>query len=174
MGSRMAWRGVGSHRLVLATTILIVLLANAGPLAYMAVAGERGLRSLGPGFLTARSRSTSRCSASPTCGSSDRASSPLAISGSTAALLVHHVGIGMLVGVGVLVVSALIQTALRALGVQQTQLPGLQCVREFPLSGFLALLLAGGVWRRSPRSSTFEASSSGATVGRAARSWRTA
>src|SRR5688500_17128634 len=43
MGRRMAWYGVGSHRLVIATTILIVLVANAGPVAYTAFAGARGL-----------------------------------------------------------------------------------------------------------------------------------
>ena len=52
MGPRMAWQDVGSHRLVIATTILIVLLANAGPLVYASVAGARGLCSI-PGFLTA-------------------------------------------------------------------------------------------------------------------------
>ena len=57
----------------------------------------------------------------------------------------YHVGLGLLLGVGVLIVSGLIQSALQALGVRQTQLVELQCVREFPLVGFLAVVLAGGV-----------------------------
>ena len=36
MGAAYAWHGVGSHRLVIACTTLIVLLANTGPVAYMA------------------------------------------------------------------------------------------------------------------------------------------
>jgi membrane protease YdiL (CAAX protease family) len=59
--------------------------------------------------------------------------------------LVYHLGLGLLVGVGVLVLSAVIQATLQAVGVRQTQLVDLQCVREFPLPGFLAVVLAGGV-----------------------------
>jgi membrane protease YdiL (CAAX protease family) len=58
---------------------------------------------------------------------------------------VYHLGLGLLVGVGVLVLSAVIQATLQAVGVRQTQLVDLQCVREFPLPGFLAVVLAGGV-----------------------------
>ncbi|HZO27892.1 MAG TPA: CPBP family intramembrane glutamic endopeptidase [Chloroflexota bacterium] len=145
MGPEMAWRGVGSHRLVIATTILIVLLANAGPVAYTAMAGMRGLCSV-PGFLTAA------------------LSVDLALLGITyfrfirpgvltagdlgltdRSRLARHVGIGLLVGVGVLVISAAIQATMRAIGVQQTQLASLECVREFPFAGFLGVLLAGGV-----------------------------
>src|SRR4051812_33747062 len=32
-----AWRGVGSHRLVIATTLLILVLANIGPVLYVAI-----------------------------------------------------------------------------------------------------------------------------------------
>src|SRR5215212_8411490 len=42
-GPGVAWRGVGSHRLVIATTVLIILLANAGPVAYVAIAGADAL-----------------------------------------------------------------------------------------------------------------------------------
>ena len=46
---------------------------------------------------------------------------------------------------GVLVISALIQSVMRAIGVQQTQLATLECIRDFPFWGFLAVVLAGGV-----------------------------
>jgi membrane protease YdiL (CAAX protease family) len=144
MGPQMAWYDVGSHRLVIATTILIVLLANVAPMAYAAFAGVRGLCSV-PGFMTAA------------------LSVGLALLGITylrfirpgvltpadlgldRSRLVYHVGIGLLVGVGVLVVSGLIQSILRFVGVQQTQLLDLQCVRDFPLSGFLGVVFAGGI-----------------------------
>lgn len=145
MGRQMAWRGVGSHRLVLATTILIVLLANAGPLAYTAWAGARGLCSV-PGFLTAALSVDLALLAitylrfirpgvltAADLGLTDRSR------------MASLVGIGLLVGVGVLVVSALIQASMRAIGVQQTQLASLECVREFPTAGFLGVVFVGGI-----------------------------
>lgn len=144
MGPQMAWRGVGSHRLVFATTGLIVLLANAGPLAYASMAGARGLCSV-PGFMTA-ALSVDLALLAITYFRFIRpgvlTASDLGLERSRLASLV---GIGLLVGVGVLVASALIQAAMRALGVQQTQLASLECVREFPLSGFLGVVLVGGV-----------------------------
>jgi membrane protease YdiL (CAAX protease family) len=144
MGPAMAWQDVGSHRLVLATTILIVILANAVPLGYMAIVGPQDFRSVGglvmaalsvdialllvtylrfirPGVITAADLGLSRSG------------------------LVYHIGVGLGVGVVVLVVSGLVQTALKLIGVQQTQLEGLLYVRSFPLLGFLAVVFAGGV-----------------------------
>lgn len=144
MGERMARHDVGSHRLVIATTVLIVLLANAGPVAYSAIAGVRGLCSIS-GFLTAIVSVNMALLAVTYV----RFIRPGVLTTSDLGLdrsrLARHVGIGLIVGVGVLVISALIQASLRAIGMQQTQLVDLQCVREFPLPGFLAVVLAGGV-----------------------------
>lgn len=145
MGPEMAWRGVGTHRLVIATTILIVVLANAGPVLYTAIAGLGGLCSI-PGFLTA-ALSVDLVLLGITYFRFIR---PGVLTAADLGLadrsrLARHIGIGLLVGVGVLVISALIQATMRAIGVQQTQLASLECVREFPFAGFLGVVLAGGV-----------------------------
>lgn len=139
-----AWHGVGSHRLVIATTILIVLLANAGPVAYTAVVGAGGLCSV-TGFMTAALSVDLVLLAITYFRFIRPGVLTVADLGLDRARLARHVGIGLLVGVGVLVVSAVIQGAMRALGVQQTQLASLECVREFPVAGFLGVVLAGGV-----------------------------
>jgi membrane protease YdiL (CAAX protease family) len=144
LGPAMAWRGVGSHRLVLATTALVVLVANAGPLVYTGLAGARGLCSV-PGFLSA-ALSVDAALLGITYLRFIRPGVLRADDlGLDRARLTYHVGVGMLVGVGVLIVSGVVQTALQAVGVRQTQLLDLQCVRQFPLPGFLAVLAAGGV-----------------------------
>jgi membrane protease YdiL (CAAX protease family) len=143
-GPRMAWYDVGSHRLVIATTILIVLLANAGPVAYTAYAGARGLCSI-PGFMTA-ALSVDLVLLGITYLRFIRPGVlTTADLGLDRSRLAYHVGIGLLVGVGVLMVSAVIQATLQAAGVRQTQLVDLQCVRDFPFPGFLGVVLAGGV-----------------------------
>ena len=144
MGPQMACHGVGSHRLVIATTVLIVLLANAGPMAYIGLFGVQDLRSL-PGLVTAA------------------LSVDLALLGITYIRFIRPgiltmadlgldprrfgslVGIGLLVGVGVLTLSALLQAAMQFMGVQQTQLAGMAYIRDFPLPGFLVMVLAGGM-----------------------------
>lgn len=144
LGPAAAWHGVGSHRLVLASTLLIVLLANAGPLAFSALAPARGLCSV-PGFLTA----TLSVDLALIGVTYFRFIRPGVLTAADLGLqpgrLTQHVGVGLLVGVGVLVVSALIQAALQAVGVRQTQLLDLQCIRGFPIEGFLAVVLGGGV-----------------------------
>src|SRR5690242_8484252 len=117
-GKRAAWQDVGSHRLVLASTALIVVVANIGPLVLMPVLQARGLCSV-PSFVTAA------------------LSIDIALIGLTylrfirpgvitvtdlglrAPHLAYNVGFGLLLGVGVLVISATIQAALQALGVKQ-------------------------------------------------------
>lgn len=139
-----AWRGIGSHRLVIATTLLIVLLANTGPVAYVSLTGPDGLRTV-PGFLTAA------------------LSVDLALLGITYLRFIRPgvitvrdlgldwrglprlVGIGLGLGISVLVISGLIQAAIQALGFRQTQLVSLQYIREFPLAGFLAVVFAGAI-----------------------------
>src|SRR5207244_7968265 len=51
-GERAAWRDVGTHRLVLACTALIVVVANLGPLAMAPLLQARGLCSV-PSFVAA-------------------------------------------------------------------------------------------------------------------------
>jgi membrane protease YdiL (CAAX protease family) len=139
-----AWRGVGSHRLVIATTVLVLVLANAGPVIYVAIFGPGGLCTI-PGFVTA-------------AGSVDvvllaltylRFIRPGVLTMSDLGLnqgrTLHLVGAGLLVGLGVLAFSAVIQTALQAVGVQQTQMEQLACVRAFPLGCFFAVLATGGL-----------------------------
>lgn len=145
LGRAVAARGFGSHRLVIACTVLIVLAANGPALAIAAVTGPSGLCTV-TGFVTAA------------------LSVDLALLGvayvrfirpgvltfaefglDRASFRVSNVGVGLLAGVGVLVFSAAIQSVMQALGVRQTQLANLSCVRDFPLAGFFAVVLAGGV-----------------------------
>jgi membrane protease YdiL (CAAX protease family) len=144
MGRAMAARGFGSHRLVIAATALIVLLANGPALAYAAMAGPQGICSV-PGFVTA-ALSVDIALLGVTYFRFIRPGVlTWAHMGIDRSLSLRHVGLGLLVGVGVLIVSAAIQATMQALGVRQTQLVDLQCVRDFPLLGFFAVVLAGGV-----------------------------
>jgi membrane protease YdiL (CAAX protease family) len=139
-----AWHGVGSHRLVIATTVLIVLLANAGPVTYVSIVGSQGLCSI-PGFLTA-ALSVDVVLLGITYLRFIRPGVMTAADlGLDVSRLGRLVGIGLLLGVAVLIMSAVIQSVLQAIGVRQTQMAGLSCVRAFPLGGFLAVVLAGGV-----------------------------
>lgn len=141
---RAAWRGVGSHRLVIATTVLIVLLANTGPVAYVALAGPDGLRTL-PGFLTAALSVDIALLAITYL----RFIRPGVLTARDLGLdwgrLGRLVAIGLGLGIGVLVVSAAIQATIQALGFKQTQMVSLQYIREFPPLGFLAVVMAGGI-----------------------------
>jgi membrane protease YdiL (CAAX protease family) len=145
MGRAMAARDVGSHRLVIATTLLIVLLANAWPAIYGAMTGTMGLCSI-PGFLTA----TLSVDVALFVITYLRFIRPGVLTAKNLGLdrsrLVRQIGIGLLVGVVALAASAAIQATLRALGVTQTQLVELQCVRDFSWPEFLAVLLVGGVF----------------------------
>ncbi len=59
--------------------------------------------------------------------------------------LAGHLITGVALGFGILIVTAVVGAALREAGVRQTQLADLQCVRSFPLAGFLTILVAGAV-----------------------------
>lgn len=144
MGRAMAARGYGSHRLVIATTALIVLLANGPAGFYFAMAGPRAICSA-PGIVTA-ALSVDLALLGVTYFRFIRPG-VLTMSelGIDRTLTVRHIGLGLLVGVSVLVVSAVVQSLLQALGVRQTQLADLSCIREFPLPGFLMVVFAGGI-----------------------------
>ena len=144
MGRVMAARGYGSHRLVIATTVLIVLLANGPALVYAAMAGPTGICSV-PGFVTA-ALSVDIALLGVTYFRFIRPGViTLGDLGVDRTVSIRHVGLGLLVGVSVLIVSAAIQATMQALGVRQTQLVDLQCVRDFSLLGFFAVVFAGGV-----------------------------
>ena len=144
LGRSAAWVGFGSHRLVIACTVLVVLLANVGPLAVAGISQSRGLCSV-PSF-TAAALSVDLAMIGLVYLRFIRPG-VLTVGelGLSVSRLRHNVGVGLLVGVAVLVASAGIQAALQAVGVKQTQLVHLECIRSFPLPGFLAVVLAGGV-----------------------------
>lgn len=143
-GPLAAARGFGSHRLVLASTLLVVLVSNLGPiLLSLARPGER-LCSV-PGFLTA----ALSVQAALFGVTYVRFLRPGVITTADLGLrldrLGRDIGVGVLVGMLVLVASAAIQALLARLGVQQTQMRDFACIRDFPPLGFAAIVLAGGV-----------------------------
>ncbi len=145
MGREMAARGFGSHRLVIACTLLIVLAANGPALAYAAFAGPRGICSV-PGFVTAAlSVDIALLAVAYLRFIRPGVLSLRELGLDRTGFTVRHIGLGLLAGVSVLVISAAIQAVMQALGVRQTQLADLSCVREFPLLGFFAVVLAGGI-----------------------------
>jgi len=143
-GRTAARTGFGSHRLVLACTALIVLVANIGPLLVAAIFQTRGLCSI-PSFSAAALSIDVALIGLTYLRFIRPGVLTLDELGLKRGRLGYNVGAGLLIGVGVLIISATIQGALQATGVRQTQLVDLQCVREFPFSGFLAVVLAGGL-----------------------------
>jgi membrane protease YdiL (CAAX protease family) len=143
-GRQAAMAGLGSHRLVLACTLLIVLVANAGPLAIAASQSSRGFCSVG-GFVTAALSVDLALLAVTYLRFIRPGVITSADLGLRADRVIYDIGLGLLIGVGVLVLSAAIQAVLQAIGVRQTQLVDLQCIRGFSFSGFLAVTLAGGI-----------------------------
>jgi membrane protease YdiL (CAAX protease family) len=143
-GERAAWRDVGSHRLVLACTALVVVVANIVPLVLAPLIQARGLCSV-PSFVSA-ALSVDLALIGVTYLRFIRPGViTLTDLGVRPGRLRYNVGFGILLGVAVLVASATIQGLLQALGVHQTQLVDLQCVRDFPLGGFFGVVLAGGI-----------------------------
>ena len=143
-GGAAARAGVGSHRLVLACTLFVVLIANVVPVLWLSLVPSRGLCSV-PGFLSA----ALPVGLTLLGVTYVRFIRPGILTtenlGLRLARLGRDVPLGLMVGVAVLIASALVQSALQATGVRQTQLVDLQCIRAFPFAGFLAVLLAGGV-----------------------------
>ncbi len=143
-GGSVAWHGVGSHRLVLASTLLVILLSNLGPIIFALAQPGQGLCSV-YGFLTAGLS----VGVSLILVTYVRFIRPgvltVADLGIQPERLAGHLGTGLLLGMGVLVLSATIQALLGALGVRQTQLQDLRCVRDFPPIGFAAIVFVGGV-----------------------------
>ena len=143
-GGAHAWRGVGSHRLVLTSTALVVLLSYLGPVVFALLGPRQGFCSVS-GFLTA-GLSPGLALVTVTYlrfirpGVLTRSDLGIRLS-----RLASDTGIGLLLGILVLVLSGLIQTMLGGLGVRQTQLQDLSCVRDFPLAGFVGVIFAAGV-----------------------------
>ncbi|MCC7367783.1 MAG: CPBP family intramembrane metalloprotease [Chloroflexi bacterium] len=144
MGRAMAARGFGSHRLVIACTLLIALLANGPPLLWAAWAGRAGICT--PAGLVTAALSVDAALLGVTYLRFIRPGVlTLADLGLDRTATVRHVGLGLLVGVSVLVISAMIQAAMSALGIRQTQLADLSCIRQFPLLGFFGVVFAGAI-----------------------------
>lgn len=143
-GGAAARRGLGTHRLVVSCTVLVIVLSNLGPIVFSLASPTQGLCSV-PGFLSAA------------------LSVALALMGITylrfirpglitaehlgikPGSLLAHLGTGLLVGLMALIASAVMQLALDRLGVRQTQVQDFRCIKAFPAVGFFAVLLAGGV-----------------------------
>ncbi len=143
-GPLAAREGIGTHRLVLTSTLFVVLASNLVPMGAALFRRPEGLCTV-PGFLSAALSVdfallgvTYLRFIRPGVLTLDRL-------GLRRGRLLPDVGFGILVGVAVLVVSASIQAALDRFGVRQTQLLDFRCIRQFPLAGFLAVVLAGGV-----------------------------
>lgn len=143
-GPAAASRDVGSHRLVIASTMLIVLLANIGPLIYTSIFGVGGICSVGSFTMAALSVNVALVGVAYF-----RFMRPGVLTAANLGVDVSRLGrnvlLGLGVGMAVLTASAVIQFAIRAIGVDQTQLLDLECVRDFPLPGFLLVVFAGGV-----------------------------
>ena len=150
-GSGAAWRDVGSHRLVLTSTLLIVVLSSLGPLAYallrtgsVYIGAAGGICSVG-GFLTA----ALSVDAALLGVTYFRFIRPRVITAADLGLAPPRLGrdirIGLLVGVLALGMNIAINALLDRFGIRQTQLQDLSCVRSFPALGFLAIVLAGGL-----------------------------
>lgn len=143
-GGAAAWQDVGSHRLVLATTLLVILLSSVGAVAGLWATSASNLCSV-PGFLAAAVPVQLTLLAVTYL----RFVRPGILTTETLGLrrdrLAEQVSTGVALGFGVLIVTALVGAALRELGVRQTQLADLQCVRNFPLGGFLLILTAGAL-----------------------------
>jgi CAAX protease family protein len=143
-GKAAAWAGFGSHRLVLSSTLLVIVLGNLGPVLYTLARPGAGLCSAA-GFLTAA------------------LSVQVALLGVTYLRFIRpgvltaddlglrpsqfaaHVRTGVLLGIAVLIVSALIQSTLDRFGIRQTQMRDFSCIKDFPLPEFLAVVWAGGI-----------------------------
>lgn len=143
-GLLAARRGFGSHRLVLGCTLLVVLLGNLGPLALSGLNPGEGICSVS-GFLSAALSVDIALVAVFYLRFARPGVITTADLGLGWARLPRLLAAGLLLGVLALVVTAAIQLALNGLGVRQTQLRDFGCVKQFPLSGFLMVVLAGGI-----------------------------
>ena len=143
-GGAAARQDVGSHRLVLATILLVILLSSIGAATGLWLTSASNLCSV-PGFLAA----ALPVQATLLAVTYVRFVRPGILTAETLGFrrdrLAAHVGTGVALGFGVLIVTALVGAALREAGVRQTQLADLQCVRNFPLVGYFAIVFAGAV-----------------------------
>jgi uncharacterized protein len=143
-GRAAAWRDVGSHRLVLASTALVIALSNLGPILFMLAGTPAGLCSV-PGFLS----SALSVGVSLLGVTYFRFIRPGVLTADDLGLRPSRLGqdikTGIFLGIFALVLSALVQLALNGLGVRQTQMQDFQCTRQFPAVGIAAVVLAGAV-----------------------------
>jgi membrane protease YdiL (CAAX protease family) len=143
-GPDEARRDLGSHRLVLASTLLVIGLSNLVPVLLSLARPIEGICSVS-GFLTA----ALGVDAALLGVTYVRFVRPGILTVSNLGLqpreLPRHISTGVFVGVFALIASAAIQAGLDQLGVRQTQLLDFRCIKGFPLAGFLAVAFAGAL-----------------------------
>jgi membrane protease YdiL (CAAX protease family) len=156
-GRPAAAAGFGSHRVILSTTLLAVLLAallgSTLPIAVLGLTGQRSLQTV-PGFLTAAVSVSGvllgvayfrfiRPGVLPPgwFGFGRNRFAPKFLN----QVWLAHLVTGLFGWLLILLLSAAIQVVLRSAGVEQTQLRAYQWVRELPLSQFVLVVLAGAV-----------------------------
>jgi membrane protease YdiL (CAAX protease family) len=135
---------LGSHRVVLGTTLLVILVSNTPPTIYGLLTSIGNLRSLQGFLLAALSVELTLIGASYL---------RLIRSGHTTwrelgfdwQRIVPDVGRGVGYGVAAFLVSALIQSSMEQVGVRQTQLLELSWVRDLDLFGFALVFVVGAI-----------------------------
>lgn len=143
-GPDEARRDLGSHRLVLASTLLVIGLSNLVPVLLSVARPIEGICSVS-GFLTA-----ALCVDAALLGVTYvRFLRPGILTVSNLGLqpreLPRHIGTGVFVGIFALIASGAIQAGLDQVGIRQTQLQDFRCIKAFPLAGFLAVVFAGAL-----------------------------
>jgi membrane protease YdiL (CAAX protease family) len=141
---RVGGATLGSHRVVLGTTLLTVLISNTPPTLYGLSTSVMNLRTLQGFLLAALSVELTLIAASHL---------RLIRSGQTTwrelgfdrERIGRDVVRGLGYGVLAFLVSALLQSLLDLVGVRQTQLRDLAWIRELDLVGFLAIFLVGAI-----------------------------
>lgn len=140
-GARLS---AGSHRVVLGTTLVMVLVSNVPPTVYALLTSVDHLQSL-PGFLLAALSVELTLVAAAYVRLVRSGAQTWRGLGFEPGRLLPDIGRGLVWGIGAFIVSALLQSALDLVGVRQTQLHEFTWIRELDLVG-LGLVLAVGAF----------------------------
>jgi membrane protease YdiL (CAAX protease family) len=141
---RSGGTSLGSHRVILGTTLLVVLVSNTLPTIYGVMTSVAQLRTLQGFSLAALSVELTLIGA---------AYLRLIRSGQTSwrglGFDRQRIGIDIIYGLGygvlTFVVSALLQSLLELIGIHQTQLHELSWIRDLDIPGFLLLFALGAI-----------------------------
>lgn len=135
---------LGSHRVVLGTTILVIIVSNLPPTIYGLATSVDNLRTM-QGFLLAALSVEITLIAATYLRLIRSGQTSWRGLGFAPSRLLPDIGRGIAYGLGAFIVSALIQAGLDAAGVRQTQLKDFTWVRELDLSGFFLVLIVGAL-----------------------------